>query len=926
MFFRKKSAVVILLVILLQMVSSSLPVFSSFGTNECSELFFDNFNENTGEVGYGPDEYTSMTFENGKLRMIAANGGNSYTSRVCFGLPGDCSLLSSNNYASDKFVIEFEVSGAPIRYGNAMHVGINGKVIGENGMYTDALAPNQLGIHYVVYDRSQHTAFWYTPMGDVISNNSIYEDSVGENSGFWFYIQGTNTSSSGYELDYVAVYTLPEEFDFEIRESEPGAVTLMSNAPISLDTAEFKLKGEDRNIEVSKIADSYNLYSIAISPFLDFGTEYSLETALKRVWDDSLSSCERIFRTRDKRIFVDIKSPEFEALEGTVDIEFEINDETGTSPAALALFTVRGSDRMLRYILAQDIILTTGTLPLQVTLPAISDGDVFEVVVFDSLRTMKQTGNKISVSSAGIKKEEYIPKSSEAEASLEITVDNEKLTAEFAVTLDENSPDSRVSVIVLKEGTNVISADNIYWFDQVDTRDKKAVIKVLMPDKTAVYNVYHSVEGGEAKGDTFEVFDSNFVPDALAAYNGDDIKSSAQKYEKGLNLSHSEISGILEDDFFMAVLEIRKESFENEFENVEELKKAYEQAKLITLKSENFVSEYNTEYGFDPVAYNVYDTVLSDIAKKSVSEELTDSKTYNLGSVFEKFTELVVLEGIEHSEHYSQTVQIIAKLSGIIGMDMTLYNTLRSPFEVCVGLTGKSYENYSALIAGFNVLVAEEKGKETSYIPSGNSGGGGGGSAGPSRIEVKPEEPLKEKEEKPYFSDTENVKWAQEAIESLYKQGIVSGKAENKFFPGDLLTREETAKIISLAYNLEASGKKVEFKDVSSKNWSYPYINTLASLGIMRGMSDEEFGNTVPLTREMLATVIYRVNGCPEISKTEEFADMKDVSLFAYDAVLYLKSIGIVKGTGNGNFEPGRFCTRAEAAKMIYESMKGRDL
>ena len=172
MFLRRKLALMILTAILLGTVFPLVPVFSASSENECEELFFDNFNEVSDVVKYGPDEYTSMTLENGKLKMIAANSGNGYTSRVCFGLPGDCSLLSSNKFASDKFVIEFEVSGAPIRYGNAMHVGINGKVIGENGMYTDALAPNQLGTHYVVYDRVNHTAFWYTPKGDIISNNS----------------------------------------------------------------------------------------------------------------------------------------------------------------------------------------------------------------------------------------------------------------------------------------------------------------------------------------------------------------------------------------------------------------------------------------------------------------------------------------------------------------------------------------------------------------------------------------------------------------------------------------------------------------------------------------------------------------------------------------------------------------------------------
>ncbi|MMZ71330.1 hypothetical protein D1872_346710 [compost metagenome] len=52
------------------------------------------------------------------------------------------------------------------------------------------------------------------------------------------------------------------------------------------------------------------------------------------------------------------------------------------------------------------------------------------------------------------------------------------------------------------------------------------------------------------------------------------------------------------------------------------------------------------------------------------------------------------------------------------------------------------------------------------------------------------------------------------------------------------------------------------------------------------------------------------------------FSDQSSVSGFATTAVNAISSAGLIKGTGEGNFEPKANASRAEAVTVIYSLMK----
>ena len=56
--------------------------------------------------------------------------------------------------------------------------------------------------------------------------------------------------------------------------------------------------------------------------------------------------------------------------------------------------------------------------------------------------------------------------------------------------------------------------------------------------------------------------------------------------------------------------------------------------------------------------------------------------------------------------------------------------------------------------------------------------------------------------------------------------------------------------------------------------------------------------------------------------EAEAFADDSDIADYAKDAVYYLRNKGIISGTDNGNYEPLRIMTRAEAAVVVNNIIK----
>ena len=112
------------------------------------------------------------------------------------------------------------------------------------------------------------------------------------------------------------------------------------------------------------------------------------------------------------------------------------------------------------------------------------------------------------------------------------------------------------------------------------------------------------------------------------------------------------------------------------------------------------------------------------------------------------------------------------------------------------------------------------------------------------------------------------------------------------------------------------------FDDVNKKAWYYGYVSSAFKNGIVLGRNAKIFGIGDNVTRQDMAVIIFRAAQLKASEKTADFSDFEKISDYAKEAVSALYSAKVLSGTGNGNFEPVKFATRAEAAKMIYEALK----
>ena len=183
-------------------------------------------------------------------------------------------------------------------------------------------------------------------------------------------------------------------------------------------------------------------------------------------------------------------------------------------------------------------------------------------------------------------------------------------------------------------------------------------------------------------------------------------------------------------------------------------------------------------------------------------------------------------------------------------------------------------------------------------------------------------------EERNIFSDLSDYDWAKEAIDSLYQRGIVNGIGGNLYAPARNITREEFLTMALKAFNIETNTEESVFGDVDNNAWYAPFVNTAKGLGIVNGISENEFGIGDNIIRQDAAVILDNLikysNSEQAVNQNEiSFDDESDISDYAKEAVHNLVSMGIIRGYDNNMFMPGVNLNRAEAAVMLYAYIKG---
>ncbi len=176
------------------------------------------------------------------------------------------------------------------------------------------------------------------------------------------------------------------------------------------------------------------------------------------------------------------------------------------------------------------------------------------------------------------------------------------------------------------------------------------------------------------------------------------------------------------------------------------------------------------------------------------------------------------------------------------------------------------------------------------------------------------------------FTDIGGCLWANEAINSLYAKGVVTGTSATVFSPENSISRGDFMIMLYRAYNLgsftSASGN---FSDITVGSYWYDAISAAKALGIALGTDDGKFNPESAITREDAMSLLYRtlakVAKAPTISdKLSTFADSSNVNAYALEAVRALVGAGIINGS-DGKLDPQCSMTRAQMVQALYKAL-----
>jgi dipeptidase len=107
-------------------------------------------------------------------------------------------------------------------------------------------------------------------------------------------------------------------------------------------------------------------------------------------------------------------------------------------------------------------------------------------------------------------------------------------------------------------------------------------------------------------------------------------------------------------------------------------------------------------------------------------------------------------------------------------------------------------------------------------------------------------------------------------------------------------------------------------KDVASSAWYGEAVRLVEQLGIFNGYEDGTFQPEAQMTRAMVATVLWRLDGSPEPEKaTTAFTDVEAGAWYA-DAVAWASENGVTNGKTATTFDPDTAITREEFVTMLY--------
>ena len=118
-----------------------------------------------------------------------------------------------------------------------------------------------------------------------------------------------------------------------------------------------------------------------------------------------------------------------------------------------------------------------------------------------------------------------------------------------------------------------------------------------------------------------------------------------------------------------------------------------------------------------------------------------------------------------------------------------------------------------------------------------------------------------------------------------------------------------------------------QFDDVKKGDWFITAVNYCYERNIILGATENEFRPNKNITRGMIVTILWRMEGQPTVTGVKDFPDVNSKEYYA-KAIRWATKTGVVNGYNNGNFGPNDSITREQLATILsnYARYKNKNV
>ena len=167
------------------------------------------------------------------------------------------------------------------------------------------------------------------------------------------------------------------------------------------------------------------------------------------------------------------------------------------------------------------------------------------------------------------------------------------------------------------------------------------------------------------------------------------------------------------------------------------------------------------------------------------------------------------------------------------------------------------------------------------------------------------------------FSDVAADAWYAGAVEYVRDNGLMSGTSATTFEPDGTMTRAMLATTLYRAAGSPAVSGSDSFTDTADGAWYADAVLWASQQGVISGYGNNLFGTNDPVTREQIATILWRYAGSPSADAGQDFADESEIASYATAAVDWARANGVVSGVDGNRFLPRNNATRAQVATIL---------